>query len=120
MNLEEMADGVARMMGRKLGLRGRDLTAKLRRSRRVLPGHVRAEAALLADAARRARDPRTMAQVDLGRASHAYAQCMAWLRVVNPRERRWHRLLDWAAGLAFQLLLLASLITALILWRGLA
>lgn len=118
MTPQQMADSLAQQMGRKLGLRGRDLTAKLRRSRRVLPGHVRAEAAIVADAARRSGDPRVMAQVDLGRASRAYGQCMAWLATVNPRQRRWHGMLDWAAGLAFQLLLLAAALIALLHWRA--
>lgn len=117
MTADEMADSVAKAMGRKLGLRGRDLAGKLARGRRVLPGHVRAEAALLADAARRSRDPRTMAQVDMARASRAYGQCMAWLKEVNPRERRWHRMLDWAAGITFQLLILGGLIAAFLVWR---
>ncbi len=119
MDLQEMADGVARQMGRRLGLRGRDLEAKLCRSRRVLPGHVRMEAQLLADAARRARDPRQQMRIDPGRATRAYTQCMGWLRTVDPRQRRRHRMLDWAAGLAFQLLLLAALVIGVILWRGL-
>lgn len=118
MKAQDMAAQVAGEMGRKLGIRGRDLEAKLRRSRGVLPGHLRAEAMILADAARKGRDPRLQAQIDLGRVSRAHLQCMAWLRSINPRERRWHRVLDWAAGLAFQLLLLAVLLVGLTRWIG--
>lgn len=120
MTTQEWADQVAREMGRKLGLRGRDLAAKLRRSRGMLPGHVKAEAMILADAARKGRDPRLQAQIDLGRASRAHLQCMAWLRTVNPRERRWNRFLDWAASLALQLLILAGAMVVLIRWLGVA
>ena len=116
--VQQMADRVADLMHEKLGLRGKGLGAKLSRSGRLLPGYVRAEASVLAEAADKSRNARLQAQIDHQRVAHAYQVCVTHLRSIDVADRRWGAFLGWLSSMALQFLLIAAAVIGVLIWRG--
>jgi hypothetical protein len=89
--IQQMADRIAGLIGDRLGLRGLGLADTLRRHPRALPRALRAEAALLAQAAEDAAHPRLLVQIDEARVAAAYDRCLRHLQGIDrgagPRGR---------------------------------
>jgi hypothetical protein len=117
-SIEEMADSIAALMEQRLLIRGATLADKLRRGGRSLPRGIRAEAALLADAARQAGHPRLLHQIDLGRVTRAHETCLRHLQGLNRAARRRAAIMGTVESIAFRLLAVALLLAAVLYWRG--
>ena len=63
--IQQMADRVAQLLEERLGLGGRDLSAKLKRAGRVLPKKVRDAGRLLAQSAQKGQNPKLLGQIDM-------------------------------------------------------
>ncbi|WP_135506267.1 hypothetical protein [Roseovarius aestuariivivens] len=103
----------------KLGLKGKSLSARLRRAGRLLPRRLRAEAAILTEAEHKLTHPGLARQVDFPRVTKAFAALEAHLSEVDPKDRRKGKILGWAGGLVFNLLVLIALLVLILRWQGL-
>ena len=103
----------------KLGLRGKSLSARLRRAGRLLPRRVRADIAVLTEADTKLAHPRLARQVDPARVEAAFDAIEAHLGQIDPKDRRKGRILGWAGGLVVNLLLLVVVLVVILRWQGL-
>ncbi|MBC7154528.1 MAG: hypothetical protein H5U19_07955 [Rhodobacteraceae bacterium] len=113
-----MADRVAELMEERLKVRGAGLPEKLRRGGRLLPRKVRVQAQYLAEACRQAEHPHLRVRVDMARVAGAYDATVRHLTGINRWQRRRVAALDFLASAAFNLLVLAALVIAVLIWRG--
>ncbi|WP_225027775.1 hypothetical protein [Xinfangfangia pollutisoli] len=115
----QMADRVASLLEDRLGARGKTLRDKLRRAGRRLPRRVRMAGLALAEAAEMAQNPKLLVRVDEAQVAADYDIVLRHLGGVNPAARRRGALLDFAASVAFGLLMLGVALVFLLVWRGL-
>ncbi|MCO6381334.1 hypothetical protein [Oceanicola sp. 502str15] len=109
--VKQVADGLAQMMGERLGIRrGETLADKLRRGRRLLPRKVRREAAFIAEAEARMEVPKFAFQYDAARVEKAEKVVRNFLETVDPVDRRKGIVLGILGWLAFNFLLVAGLV----------
>lgn len=109
MDLQRETARLAQLMEDRLDIRGADFTTKVRRAGRLLPRHVRKEAALLASALPMVEHPRLSRQLEGDRLARAAKNLETHLLSVDPWERRMGTFVSWAAGLASGLLLFAGI-----------
>ena len=102
----------------KLGVKSRDLSQALRRAGRRLPRRVRAQAAVLVEAEKRAGHPKLARQMDGGAVREAYAHVTAHLRAIDGADARKGRILGLAGVIAFNLLLIIVAFVIWLWWRG--
>ncbi|MDM7932986.1 hypothetical protein [Tabrizicola sp.] len=116
--IQQMADRVAGLMEERLKVGGRDLSAKLRRGRRLLPKKERDAAQLLAAAAEKSKNPKLLGQIDMGEVADSYDVCVRHLMTVDPAGRRRDTIAGMLASVGFGVLVLILGIIALLAWRG--
>jgi hypothetical protein len=102
----------------KLGVKSRDLSQAMRRARRRLPRRVRAQCAVLAQAEKRAGQPKLARQLDATVVRAAYSDVTAHLRTIDAADARKGRILSLAGAIAFNLLLIIVAFTIWLWWRG--
>jgi hypothetical protein len=116
--IQQMADRVAQLMGERLGISGRDLSAALSKGGRMLPRRVRESAQMLADAAEKAKNPKRLGQIDMGAVSDAYDACLKHLTAIDPNERRRSTVSGMVGFVGWGIFLLVIAIVAVLVWRG--
>lgn len=116
--IQQMADRVAQLMEDRLRIGGNGLQAKLRRAGRALPRKVRRQAAVLAEAAEQARNPRLAMQLDNATIAQAYDACVTYLSPIGRAERRMAVLRGIGAGIALRLFVVGAALIAFLVWRG--
>lgn len=114
----QMAERIAELMEARLGVRGATLADKLRRGGRLLPRRVRREADYMARCADQARSPRLQMQLDHERIADAYDACVRYLKPLGAGARRRAVLLDMLTGIVAAITVTATLVIALLVWRG--
>lgn len=119
MGLDERADRLAKLIEEKLNVRGQGLAAKLGRGGRKLPRAVREAGEHLLLAQRMEANPKLARQVDYSRIEAACDVAERTLARIDPFERRKTIAINWLAGNAFNLIVVAALALGLIAWRGL-
>ena len=112
------AEAVRALLEERLGVRGRDLSTALRKSRRLLPRSMRKHGAGLVAAERAARSPKTAKQIDRQKMMLAYEVITNHLRAIDVNAQQRDRLLRLAGSIAFQVLLLIAAFIAYLRWRG--
>ena len=117
-NVAQQSEQLADLIEDRLGIRGRGLKAKLRRAGRLMPRWVRREAERLVDAQTLLDHPKLMKQADPAALETAYRRVETWLKTVNPAERRKDRILGFLAVNAANLLIVAGLFVAYLVWAG--
>ena len=113
-----MAERVSQLMEDRLDVRGRDLPAKLRDGGSQLPRKLRHEAAMLAEAADLARNPKLLPRLDRVRLARAHDALTRHLSRLGRSERRRDALRGIATSVVLSLLLVAALFVATLVWRG--
>jgi hypothetical protein len=116
--IQQMADRVAQLLEEKLGITGTDLAARLRKGGRLLPKRVREAAQILSDSAEKAKNPKLLAQIDMGAVSDAYDTCLKHLSTIDPAARRGDTLSGMVRFIGGGLFLLTLGIIAVLVWRG--
>lgn len=106
------------LMGERLGVGGNGFGAKVRRAGRLLPRHVRREARYLVQAGQMSAHPRLAPLVDPQRVAQAAETCRSYLTGIDAADRRWGIVVGRLSVIAFNWLLLAALVIALLTWRG--
>lgn len=119
MALQTRADHLAQLIEDKLGTRGQGLEAKLARAGRSLPADLRRELGYVVSALQMQTSPRLVRQIDWPRIDHAFDAAEAYLRRVDPWDRRKGLAINWLAGNALNLVIVAALTLAVMAWRGL-
>jgi hypothetical protein len=110
---------LAVLMRERLGIRGADrLAVKMRRGGRLLPKAVRRQAAYLVEAEKQWGNPRLRRVIDEQKVTKAQADLRRHLEGIDPRDRLKGRLIGIAAPLAFNLLVVAGLLIAWLVWTG--
>lgn len=117
--IQQMADRVAGLMEQKLGVGGKGLAVKLRRAGRRLPKNVRVAAEVLVQASEMAQSARLMHRIDDGLVAEAYDICVKHLGGAHGPDRRRGVAAGIGASIAFSLLVVAGLVLAVLVWRGL-
>ncbi|MCP3972161.1 MAG: hypothetical protein GY717_17925 [Rhodobacteraceae bacterium] len=113
------ADHLAGLIEDKLGVRrGTGLQAKLRRAGRLVPRWLQREAGRIVEAQQMMGHPRLMMQTDPQALDRAYRHCERWLQAIDPAERRRARALGFLAANAANLLFVAALFIAYMVWAG--
>jgi hypothetical protein len=116
--IQQMADRVEDLLEERLNLTGRDLSAKLRRSGRLLPRKVRDGAQLLAVAAEKSKNPKLLGQINMGEVADAYDACVKHLMTVDPAGRRRDTIAGMIGSVGFGVLALLLALIAFLAWRG--
>jgi hypothetical protein len=118
MDVNALADEVAGLLKERLGARGATLADRVARARRRLPPDLRVAAADLIDAQHMAANPRLARRIDPARVLRAHAALVAHLTSIDRATARRAALLDMIATLGFQVLVVAALVLAVLVWRG--
>jgi hypothetical protein len=116
--IQQMADRVAQLLEERLGLGGRDLSAKMKRAGRSLPKKVRDSGRLLATSAHRAQNPKLLGQIDMAEVTEAYDICVKHLIGIEPANRRRELFAGVLGSVGFGVLVLAVAILGFLVWRG--
>lgn len=116
--IHQMAGRVAEMMEERLGVSGKDLTAKLRRGKRRLPRKVAVAAAELAAASERAKNPKLLVQINHAAVAENYDICVRHLATVKAGGRMRGLLINVGATLAMGLLIVGAVVIAVQQMRG--
>lgn len=109
---------LAQLMTDRLGIGGADFAGKVRRAGRLLPRHIRRAARFLVEAEKMSAHPKLIRLIDQKRTSEAAGLCRTYLKSVDPADRRWGIFLGRLSVVVFNLLLLAGLVIAVLVWRG--
>jgi hypothetical protein len=118
MSYEERAAHLADMIEERLGVRGRGLAAKLKRAGRLLPKHVHRDAEILLEAIGLQSHPKLARRIDAKSVALASDNVEAHLSGIDPKARRVDRFLNLLASNAVNLLVTATLVICVLLWRG--
>src|SRR5690606_12590125 len=94
------------------------LSVMLRRRGGALPRRLRQQAVALARADEISAQPKIARQLDLPRLSRAYQALIAHLQPLGELSRWRGRAIGFAASVALGLLVLASVVIWILLWRG--
>ena len=116
--IHQMADRVAQLLEERLGLGGRDLSAKLKRAGRMLPKKVRDSGKVLAAAAHKAKNPKLLGQIDMGDVTEAYDVCVKHLIAIDPVGRRRDLFAGMVGSVGLGVLVLAVALLGFLAWRG--
>jgi hypothetical protein len=116
--IRQLAERVHVLMGEKLGVGGKTLSARARKAGRMLPRQVRRASETLSDALDKSSDPRLRMQLDAGEISAAYAKCIKYLERIDRAKVKSRARYSLAATLAFQLLFVAACAAAVLRWQG--
>ncbi|WP_172292571.1 hypothetical protein [Pseudoruegeria sp. HB172150] len=115
---EALAASLADVFEKKLKLKGDGLEAKLAGGGAKLPEWVQAEAGAIAEAAALAHHPKLWMRVDEGALEAGYKRCVRWAKGVDLKAERRGKVLDWAAGTAFNLLIVIAAFIGYLVWSG--
>ena len=116
--IQQMEDREAQLLEERLGLGGRDLSAKLKRAGRVLPKKVRDSGKLLAQSAQKGQNPKLLGQIDMGDVTEAYDICVKHLIAINPMGRRRDMFAGMVGSVGFGVLILLVALFDFLAWRG--
>jgi hypothetical protein len=116
--IQQMADRVAQLLEERLGLGGRDLSAKLKRAGRLLPKKVRDGGRLLAAASQKAHNPKLLGQIDMGEVTEAYDTCLKHLIAIDPVSRKRDLFAGMIGSVGLGVLVLAVALFGFLAWRG--
>ena len=117
--LNDQTTHLSQLMGQKLGVGGKGLSARTRRAGRALPIHVRRAVDELSQAEAAAGHPKLSQQVDPKALDRAYQTATEWLEPIDRPAKRRAAVMDWVAGTAFNLVVIAAAVFAILVWRGL-
>lgn len=107
------------LMEERLHIRGRDLEAQFRKAGRLLPRAIRREAEFLTQANLLIQNPKLARMIDAARARRAHQAIVRHLKSIDPKAERRGRILNFAAFVAFILLIVGIATVSVLYWRGL-
>ncbi|MDU8929889.1 hypothetical protein RXV86_21085 [Alisedimentitalea sp. MJ-SS2] len=105
-------------LDQKLGLKRGSLEKRMKKAGRRLPRRVHRDAAAIGEAAALAEHPKLRRRVDAAGIKAAHHRISEHLSRIDPREQRIRFWLGVLAGLAFNVLAVATLVIVVLKWRG--
>ena len=118
MTYDERANHISNLIETHLGIRGKSLSAKLRRAGRLLPRDLHRHAEILVDAVAYQASPKLARRVDNDRVLKSYEACEKYLTGIDIWDRRKGKAISFLSTGAFNLLAVAGLLVAFLIWRG--
>lgn len=116
--VHQMVERVAQLLHEKHGLGGKDLAAKLRRGRRLLPRKLRDAADRLVQADEKAKNPKLRGQIDMAQVAEDYDACVRHLAAIDRSARRRGTLMGMVESIGLGILGLGIAVTAVLWWLG--
>ena len=119
---EDYAETSARLhdlMIRQLGAKGEDFPATFRHSGRLLPRKPRQAAQRIIETGAQIGNPKLARVTDHTGLAEDAARVERHLTRLNPQARRARPRANFAAGVAFQLVVIIALVIVVLRWRGL-
>lgn len=116
--IQQMADRVAALIDEKLGIKGPDLSTKVRKAGRALPRKIRSAARDLADAAERAQNPKLLVQIDHAKVAADYDLCVKHLIPMRRGGRFAAAMMNVGWTVLLGLLMLAAALFFIQMMRG--
>ncbi|MFT7596476.1 MAG: hypothetical protein ACI8R4_003811 [Paracoccaceae bacterium] len=117
-SIEDQIQTIMALLREKLGVRGADLPAALRRARYRLPRRVYRQAATLVGAEPLVGHPKLSLTLDHAALAAAAAGVQTHLQSIDVTDRRKGWLLGMLGGLSFNLILAFTLLIVVLIWRG--
>ena len=115
---ERQVETASAALHTRLGVGGPTLARRLKRAGRRLPRAVRAAGAEIVAVQAMAENPRLSRLVASERTDAAFATLEAHLKGIDPADRRRGVLLSLAAAVVLDLMIVAALVVAVLVWRG--
>lgn len=106
------------MLAERLSLKRGGLADRLRRAGRRLPARIRAQARIVAEAEALSAHPKLARRIDHDAVARAHIEVRDHLRGIDAGYLRRGALLGVLGSLAFNLLVFAALMLAVLRWRG--
>ena len=116
--IEAQIDSLKDLMAKRLGLRRGSLARRVAKAGRRLPVGVRNDIATLAEAETMAQNPRLAVRLDPTTTHGAYERSAAYLRAIDVKDRRKGVMLSILGSIAFNILLVITLLIVILRWRG--
>lgn len=103
----------------KFGVRSKSLAKAMAKIGRRVPSRLHKQADVIVEAGKFGGHPRMMMQVDGGAVTKAYNEIAAHLEAIDVADRRKGALLNLAAALSFNVMVVVVLVILILRWRGL-
>lgn len=116
--VHQMVERVSQLLEEKHGLGGRDLAAKLRRGRRLLPRKLRDAADRLVHSDDKAKNPKLRGQIDMGQVAEDYDALVRHLSAIDTAKRRRGTMMGMVESVGIGVLVFGAAVTALAWWLG--
>lgn len=113
------ADMLSDLIGQRLGFGGDTLSDRVAKAGRKIPKHVRRDLMTVAEAADLTTHPKLSRQIDNKALTRAAERATTWLMTYDRAGRRRDAALDLLAAIVFNLVLVAAIVIAVMLWRNL-
>lgn len=118
LDISRKTDDLRALMEKHLGVKAKSFERACKSAGRRIPHRLRKPADRLAEAAQMAQNPKLQRYMDARALDADYRALRDWLGKKDYIEERKTRRLNTAALLAFQVLLIAVLLIAVLRWRG--
>jgi|OM-RGC.v1.027681990 hypothetical protein len=116
--IKDHAVTLKQLLGKKLGLRKGGLAYRVTKAGRLLPGHVRNDIQRIAQAEAMANHPKLERRMDPSATKPAYDRAAAFLTAIDVKDRRKGVLLSILGSVAFNILVVITLLIVVLRWRG--
>lgn len=116
--LTTKSESIEAELQRAFGFRSKTLARALRKSGRRFPAHLHMMAGRIVEAQSYGGNPKLMRMVDRTKISTAYDEIMAYLKQVDPKDRRTAMVLDITSSIVLKLLAVGALVLGVLIWRG--
>ena len=118
MSYQKYVEQVSDLLQSRLGARGDGLEARAQWAGRILPGHIRRDIEVIADAARIQANPKLARMIDQDALRKARGRVVEYLEDIDPVERKKSLVVSIMASGALSILTVAILLLATLRWRG--
>ncbi len=115
--VNEYADEVRNLIEERLRIKGRTLEKALTRAGRLLPNWAQREGRYLARATQFMDHPKLRLMIDEAKLKKAHGSLVAYLKSIDPVERRKTRILGTLGVISFNLILVATAFVSYLIWR---
>jgi hypothetical protein len=117
-DISDKVAGIEAELQRVFGIKAKPLEKALRKAGRLLPANLHKKAQVIVQAQSYSGNPKLMRFVEGDDLTRAYDDIMAFLKDIDPNERRIGTGLDILTGSAMTLLITATLVVAVLIWQG--
>ena len=116
--IETQAEALRTLLGEKFGLKRGSLARRIAKAGRRLPMGVRNDMAAVAEAEQMAQNPKLAIRLDPRKTHAAYERAAAFLQAIDVKDRRKGAVLSILGSLAFNFLVVVTLLIIVLRWRG--